>query len=71
MSESLGFYVYGLFWFCLGLAAFTISVISVSLFFFLGPAGILFSLYGAALMEGISWKEIKDYVRALLQRRRV
>jgi hypothetical protein len=71
MSESFGSYILGVVYFSVGLAALLVALIQdqMGILLCLGPAGFVYLLWGAALMEGISRRDFTDYVRALFQRR--
>jgi len=67
MADSFRFYVLGLVSFSIGLTACVMTVMQGPLLI-LGPAGFLCVVWGAALMEGVTWQDLKEYVRPVFHR---
>ena len=64
MAESFRFYVLGLCYFVVGLLAVICGLLGGAVLILALPGAAMVVL-GAALMEGVTWRDLKEYVRPL------
>jgi hypothetical protein len=64
MANEFRFYVLGLIFLVVGLISCVVAVM-VGPLLILGPVGAICVVWGAALMDAVSWRDIRDYVRGV------